>query len=123
MYMITLIISLSGCNIVQEALDTVQDNINAGIDMNANNITDGEAKMSIGENISVSTNYNFDNFNTEEYNTINESGFVKVSTQPLSTFAADVDTGSYCNFRRFINNNDLNIPSGAIRTEEMINLF
>ena len=64
-------------------------------------------------------------FNTEEYDNIEENGFIKVGTQPLSTFAADVDTGSYCNFRRMINDNyDISsIPSGAIRTEEMINYF
>ena len=42
-------------------------------------------------------------FNTEEYNIIKENGFVKVTQSPLSTFAADVDTGSYCNLRRIIN--------------------
>ncbi|MCR5209281.1 MAG: von Willebrand factor type A domain-containing protein [Lachnospiraceae bacterium] len=64
-------------------------------------------------------------FNTEEYNAINENGFLNTSITPLSTFAADVDTGSYANFRRMINDGyDLNsIPSGAIRTEEMLNYF
>ena len=64
-------------------------------------------------------------FNTEEYDDIKENGFIKVGTQSLSTFAADVDTGSYCNFRRMINDNMSigDIPSGAIRTEEMINYF
>jgi hypothetical protein len=64
-------------------------------------------------------------FNTEEYNTIKENSFVKVSTNPLSTFAMDVDTGSYTNFRRMVNDEyELEeIPSGAIRTEEMVNYF
>lgn len=64
-------------------------------------------------------------FNTEEYNPIKNSGFVNVSTQPLSTFAMDVDTGSYTNFRRMVNTNTplKDILSGAIRTEEMINYF
>lgn len=44
-------------------------------------------------------------FNTEEYNTIKENGFMEVSQNPLSTFAADVDTGSYCNLRRMIRDN------------------
>ena len=46
---------------------------------------------------------NGENFNTEEYNIIKENGFVDVAQSPLSTFAADVDTGSYCNLRRMIN--------------------
>lgn len=65
-------------------------------------------------------------FNAEEYNEIRENGFVKVATMPLSTFAADVDTGSYTNFRRMIQKDNAGIqkiPSGAIRTEEMVNYF
>ena len=63
-------------------------------------------------------------FNTEEYNTIKENGFIDVANTPLSTFAADVDTGSYCNLRRLIRNGwDLNNVASAIRTEEMVNYF
>lgn len=64
-------------------------------------------------------------FNTENYDSIEESGFRKVSLSPLSTFGADVDTASYSNFRRFVNygNSVDEIPSGSIRTEEMINYF
>ena len=42
------------------------------------------------------------NYNTEEYNAVDESNFKAVATSPLSTFAADVDTASYANIRRFI---------------------
>lgn len=78
------------------------------------------------EDMSYKTSGGYDeDFNTEEYNTIKENGFEYVSTNPLSTFAADVDTGSYCNLRRMIRDgytmND--IPSGAVRTEEMVNYF
>lgn len=64
-------------------------------------------------------------FNTEEYSFIQENSFLKVATSPLSTFAADVDTGSYTNFRRMIQDGYSleNIPLGAIRAEEMINYF
>jgi len=69
--------------------------------------------------------YSDNYFNTEEYNSVNESGFKNVLTTPLSTFAADVDTASYSNFRRFVDQgyNLQDFPSGAIRTEEMINYF
>ena len=69
--------------------------------------------------------YPVEDFNTEEYNFIKENSFLKVATSPLSTFAADVDTGSYTNFRRMIQDGYSldNIPMGAIRAEEMINYF
>lgn len=66
-----------------------------------------------------------DPFLTEEYGVIKDSGFLSVLNSPLSTFAADVDTGSYCNMRRLIRNGTelSEIPSGAIRTEELLNYF
>ncbi len=64
-------------------------------------------------------------FNTEEYSVLKEKGFVKVATDPLSTFAADVDTGSYCNLRRMLRDgmSISEIPSGSVRTEELLNYF
>ena len=64
-------------------------------------------------------------FNTEEYAAVAENGFRKVSTDPLSTFSADVDTASYCNLRRMLNEGYApdEIPTGAVRVEEMLNYF
>lgn len=64
-------------------------------------------------------------FNTEEYAAVAENGFRKVATDPLSTFSADVDTASYCNLRRMLNDNyaPSDIPSGAVRVEEMLNYW
>ncbi|MXO90828.1 vWA domain-containing protein [Pontixanthobacter aquaemixtae] len=45
-----------------------------------------------------------------------------VSTDPLSTFSVDVDTGAYANTRRFLAQGQLP-PRDAVRTEEMINYF
>ncbi len=61
----------------------------------------------------------------EEYSVIKENGFSDAKTNPLSTFAADVDTASYSNFRRFVDDGYRlgEIPTGAIRTEEMVNYF
>ena len=71
--------------------------------------------------------YCFDDedFNTEEYNYFDENIFKNVSMSPLSTFSADVDTASYANIRRMINNDAVyyNVPAGAVRVEEMINYF
>jgi Ca-activated chloride channel family protein len=41
--------------------------------------------------------------NTEDYKTIDENEFLAVANNPLSTFSIDVDTASYSNIRRFIN--------------------
>ena len=64
-------------------------------------------------------------FNTEEYASVTENGFRSVATSPLSTFSADVDTASYCNLRRMLNDGWAaeKIPAGAVRVEEMLNYF
>jgi len=59
---------------------------------------------------------------TESYDHIRENPFLLVTDSPLSTFSIDVDTASYANVRRFLNNGQLP-PPGAIRIEEMINYF
>lgn len=46
----------------------------------------------------------------------------RVADEPVSTFAVDVDTGSYSNVRRFLNDGKMP-PEAAVRTEEMINYF
>ncbi len=60
--------------------------------------------------------------NRESYNGMAENGFITAANDSLSTFSIDVDTASYSNIRRFINQNTLP-PVGAIRIEEMINYF
>ena len=79
----------------------------------------------VGGEFAGSSTYGDSDFNTEEYATIKETGFVSTKTNPLSTVSADVDTASYCNLRRMINEGyglD-DIPSGAVRIEEMLNYF
>jgi Ca-activated chloride channel homolog len=58
----------------------------------------------------------------EEYGSLPENQFQVVSANPRSTFAIDVDTASYSNIRRFINEGQLP-PANAVRLEEMINYF
>jgi Ca-activated chloride channel homolog len=60
--------------------------------------------------------------NNEEYNYIEENPIKDVLTSPLSTFSIDVDTASYSNMRRFLNDGQLP-PKDAIRTEELVNYF
>ena len=61
-------------------------------------------------------------WNRESYNAVDENGFINVGNDPLSTFSIDVDTASYSNIRRFINQGIMP-PTGAVRIEEMINYF
>ena len=60
--------------------------------------------------------------NTEAYDAIVENPFQDVAQNPLSTFSIDVDTASYANVRRFLNQGVLP-PPGAVRIEEMVNYF
>jgi len=61
-------------------------------------------------------------FNTAAYDHIVENPFLDAAGNPLSTFSIDVDTASYSNVRRFINDGSLP-PKDAVRVEEMINYF
>lgn len=63
--------------------------------------------------------------NNEEYSKWEEKGFSNVMREPVSTFAADVDTASYSNLRRMIRDGwDLeNLPEGSVRIEELLNYF
>jgi Ca-activated chloride channel family protein len=61
-------------------------------------------------------------FHTEAYDHISENDFQIVASQPLSTFSIDVDTASYANVRRFLNQGQLP-PPGAVRIEELVNYF
>jgi len=61
-------------------------------------------------------------FNTEEYDPAEPNRFISTAKQPLSTFSVDVDTASYTNVRRLLNQGKLP-PAGAVRIEEMVNYF
>ncbi|MEM9543515.1 MAG: VWA domain-containing protein [Cyanobacteria bacterium P01_E01_bin.42] len=58
----------------------------------------------------------------ETYDRIEETGFKLAESDPFSTFSIDVDTASYSNIRRFINNGQTP-PKDAVRIEELINYF
>lgn len=58
----------------------------------------------------------------ERYQAIPDNPVHLVATNPVSTFSIDVDTGSYSNVRRLLNEGRLP-PADAVRIEEMINYF
>ncbi|EKU56549.1 putative uncharacterized protein YfbK [Acinetobacter sp. WC-323] len=60
--------------------------------------------------------------NTEKYQNNEVNPVHRVADQAVSTFSIDVDTGSYSNTRRFLNDGRLP-PVDAVRAEEMINYF
>ncbi len=75
---------------------------------NSNNRTNGETY--------------YQTTNQEGYNAVEENAFQDTISKELSTFSIDVDTASYSNVRRLLNEGSIP-PKGAIRTEEMINYF
>ena len=61
-------------------------------------------------------------FNAETYDRVTDNGWIDVAHKPLSTFSSDVDTASYSNVRRFLNQGQAP-PKDAVRVEELINYF
>lgn len=58
----------------------------------------------------------------ERYQAVEGNPIRRVAENPVSTFSIDVDTGSYANVRRFLNQGRMP-PSDAVRVEELINYF
>ncbi|MEO5925180.1 MAG: von Willebrand factor type A domain-containing protein [Bryobacteraceae bacterium] len=59
---------------------------------------------------------------SEEYGHFVENEFTTPTKDPLSTFSVDVDTASYSNARRFLNDRQLPPPE-SVRIEELVNYF
>ncbi|MEA2115004.1 MAG: VWA domain-containing protein [Thermodesulfobacteriota bacterium] len=101
------------------SLQDMAANKNVGTKLKAARITSASLPIPAGvDAIAMST----PTWNTESYNAVHENGFINVGNNPLSTFSIDVDTASYSNIRRFINQGIMP-PTGAVRIEEMINYF
>ncbi len=64
----------------------------------------------------------FGGTSAERYLPFVENGIQSPLKTPLSTFSVDVDTASYSNIRRMINDNSLP-QADAVRIEEMLNYF
>jgi len=60
--------------------------------------------------------------NTESYAYQADNDFLGAAQNPQSTFAIDVDTASYSNVRRFLQDGRLP-PHDAVRVEELVNYF
>jgi Ca-activated chloride channel family protein len=60
--------------------------------------------------------------NREQYQKLADNPVHAVAETPVSTFSIDVDTGSYANVRRLLNDGQLP-PQDAVRLEELVNYF
>ena len=58
----------------------------------------------------------------ENYQHFDNQQVIRVTSNPVSTFSVDVDTGAYTNMRRWLNQGQLP-PEDAVRVEEFINYF
>ena len=58
----------------------------------------------------------------EGYAAKTENRFLSVALSPLSTFGLEVDSASYANMRRQINNGQIPVPA-SVRLEELVNYF
>jgi len=58
----------------------------------------------------------------ENYQHPESQRVMRVTSNPVSTFSIDVDTGAYTNMRRWLNQGQLP-PEDAVRVEEFINYF
>jgi Ca-activated chloride channel family protein len=101
---------------IQEQSNTVQSNVQS----HSEQVVVTASRLSHGYHHSDADAYLPNN--TEKYAQVDESSIKQVSESPVSTFSIDVDTGSYTNVRRMLNQGYLP-PAEAVRVEEFINYF
>jgi Ca-activated chloride channel family protein len=58
----------------------------------------------------------------ESYSSLVENNFIDAAAYPETGFGLNIDKASYSNIRRFISN-EMNVPTDAVRIEEMLNYF
>lgn len=87
-------------------------------------VNQGENYYGYDDSTSLDVNWPWSDEDSDnrEYGHVSENDFIQTSTEPTSTFAADVDTASYSNVRNYLNSG-LMVPEDAVRIEEMINYF
>lgn len=116
--------SSSGASSSAKQSETAMD-MTATMDTAAEEGYLNEAKEMAGGATGYSDNAIYNQGSAEEYSEWEEKGFASVYSEPLSTFSADVDTASYSNLRRLIQDGygvD-ELPEGAVRIEEIVNYF
>lgn len=107
-----LVSSLAGCSSTKE--EAAVNNVGKGYgkqELSVDGVYEAEAPAAVDPD-----------WNTEEYDYQKENSFQSVAANPFATFAADVDTASYSNFRRQILNGQ-SVQPDSVRVEEFINYF
>jgi Ca-activated chloride channel family protein len=106
-------------------VSTARDSTVNGLPQNSLNITlDGVSNTTIASNQFYARQDAVEavTVHGEAYAPIVSNPFLRTADHPLSTFAADVDTASYTNVRRFLAKGQLP-PPDAVRIEELVNYF
>ena len=98
---------------------TVSASTRGFYDDNGSDVWDERRERS-GKHGRVQSNYGL--YSTARYPQYIENSFESVRNAPLSTVSIDVDTASYANVRRFLNQNQMP-PQDAVRIEELVNYF
>ena len=102
-------LSVSACGLspvpiekpIQESQVQEKDSVNATQAPSAN-MSDMATESGAQGMVPQSDVYVPQDFNTEEYSSVEEQGYVSTRANPLSTVSADVDTASYGNLRRML---------------------
>lgn len=112
--------AFTGCG-ASDGGNYIADNNGGNNYNNNNNVSseNGDSEISDEKNEDFST---VEISPDEEYSEFIETGFKDPNTEPLSTFSADIDTASYTNVRRLIEDGS-EVPENAVRIEEFINYF
>jgi Ca-activated chloride channel family protein len=118
----TITITFDGFETFREAIET-QKYQNLTLKMLAATASLMKNKLaSITKNLSPNQQINFLSTIGESYTSFIENEFVAAKNYPETGFALNIDRASYSNIRRFLNN-ELTVPSNAVRIEEMLNYF
>ena len=78
--------------------------------------------VSITKNLGVAKEAVIETGMGESYNNLYENNFVSAKENPETGFALNIDRASYSHVRRFIYNK-FNVPTEAVRIEQMLNYF
>ena len=117
--------SSSSASSDSEASDSMSSNTNKQKNSRETGaVNQGETLYGYDNSGGVNANWPWSDEDSDnrEYGHVSENDFIQTSTEPTSTFAADVDTASYSNVRNYLNSG-LMVPEDAVRIEEMINYF
>jgi len=117
----TITLNLDGYETIKKPVETqrfqslILKTLNASPSANKNKLS------SITKNLLKEQN-SFFSAQGESYSNLIENTFIETKKYPETGFALNIDRASYSNIRRFLNN-EIFVPTDAVRIEEMLNYF